>query len=235
MNTPQAIILVGGKGTRLSALYPNIPKALVPVAGKPFLAWQIEWLVAGGISEIVLSAGHLGTAIAAWAADHRFGGRIRTIIEPTPLGTGGALKYIQRAIGACRSWVVNGDTLLPGLDFGRMEESHLRAGVPGTVAVTTSENSGRYGTIHFNPSGIITRFNEKSSDGSGWVNGGIYLLNLEFFADLTLDKPISIEQDVFPRLASAGSLAAFQVVPPLLDMGTPEGLRKMTARLGGQV
>jgi NDP-sugar pyrophosphorylase family protein len=92
MQTMKAIILLGGKGTRLSGLFPDLPKALVPVNGRPFLARQIDWLFSQGFHSILLAAGYMGDKISAWVRRQSFHDRISVSLEPTPLGTGGALK-----------------------------------------------------------------------------------------------------------------------------------------------
>jgi len=92
MQTKQAIILLGGKGTRLSALYPDIPKALAPTAGKPFLQWQLDWLFNNGLSSILLAAGYKGDQIADWVRQQNYKQEVTVSIEPAPLGTGGGLK-----------------------------------------------------------------------------------------------------------------------------------------------
>ena len=90
----QAIILCGGRGTRLNALYPDRPKALASVAGKPFLAWQIDWLLQNNIRTILLAAGYMGDKIREWVRQQSFNDRVSVFIEPEQLGTGGALKYL---------------------------------------------------------------------------------------------------------------------------------------------
>lgn len=229
----KAVILLGGKGTRLSALFPDLPKALVPVASRPFLAWQLEWLFAGNISSILLAAGYMGDKIQKWVRQQSFNERVSVSIEPEPLGTGGALKYLTETMGNNLFFALNGDSLLPELNFQKMAEAHRKSSALATVAVTTIEDSGRYGTVIFDKGGKIVKFDEKKSRSrfardktSGWVNGGVYLLNSSILSSVQANKTVSLEYDIFPQLATDGKLSAFQCPPPLLDMGTPEGLEK---------
>ena len=223
----KAIILLGGKGTRLSALFPDIPKALAPVAGRPFLEWQIDWLIHNNIRTILLASGYLGDKIEYWVKQQPFNDQVSVSIEPMPLGTGGAVKYAVQSGAKESFWVLNGDSLLPDLNFAYMEKAHHESCAMGTIAVTTMKDSGRYGTIASDKSGKITRFEEKKNRGSGLINAGVYLLNPAILPVIAPDKNVSIENEIFPTLAAEGKLSVFQAKPPLLDMGTPKGLKNM--------
>lgn len=234
MQIKNAVILLGGRGTRLSALYPDRPKALVPVAGKPFLEWQLDWLFSQGFPSVLLAAGYMGDKIRDWVRQQSFNDRVSVSIEPEPLGTGGAIKYALQSRGQNSFFAINGDSLLPELNFKDMEKAHCESGAMGTIAVTLIEDSGRYGTVLFDKSGKIVKFDEKKSRSrserdktSGWVNGGVYLLNSSILLSVQANKTVSLEYDVFPQLAADGKLSVFQCPPPLLDMGTPEGLKNM--------
>jgi NDP-sugar pyrophosphorylase family protein len=243
----QAIILCGGKGTRLNALYADRPKILVPVAGRAFIEWQLEWLARGGVTDIHLAGGHLADVLCHWLEAHgardnpdqpvysvRCAGtdlRVTVSTETTPLGTGGGLKFVEPFIRSDPFFVINGDSIMPSLDFGAMVGQHNRFGGGATLAVTRIEESGRYGTVEFDAAARITAFREKASRTEGWVNGGVYLMSRAVMADIQAAKNISIETELFPDLAKRGRLHAFSAPPPLLDMGTPEGIRNMEAYL----
>ena len=242
----QAIILCGGKGTRLSALYADRPKILVPVAGRPFLAWQLEWLARGGVTDVHLAAGHLAAVLRDWIEKNSCGLRITISIEPAPLGTGGGLKYIEPFLCSDPFLVLNGDSLMPRLDFQALEKDHaalspsisLGADKPwktsgaATLAVTRIAEAGRYGTVEFDAARRVTAFREKASRSEGFINGGVYLMDRGVLAAIEAGKNISIETDTFPALAAAGRLQAAAFPQPLLDMGTPEGIRAMEDFLG---
>jgi NDP-sugar pyrophosphorylase family protein len=285
-STMHAVILLGGKGTRISRLFPGRPKALVPVAGQPFLERQIAWLARGEVTDIHLAAGHLAGAVIDWASDldirgqksavslsskvcatgaggtakvlakqagqmsansdnsdktheHLFNIKASTIcsspsdislscsIEPSPLGTGGGLKYVQQYIRSDPFMVLNGDSLLPHLDFAAFRQNHQKDHPLASLAVTMIRKTGRYGTVEFDEHSRIRVFHEKAERAEGWVNGGVYLLNKKAIELIEPGKAISLETDLFPKLAAQGQLRAFPVPPPLLDMGTPEGLAAM--------
>lgn len=237
----QAVILLGGKGTRLNALYPDRPKALVPIAGKPFLERQLEWLARGGVTGFHLAAGYLAEQIETWAAAQRpF--QITVSREPQALGTGGGLKYVEPFIRSDPFYVINGDSLMPNLDFQSLENFHRNFPMIGkngagnsrnwtTIAVSRIESAGRYGTVEFDGHGTITAFREKAGRDAGWINGGVYLMSRETLPGIPPDTNVSIETGLFPALAAKGCLAAFQGEPPLLDMGTPDGIRAMETYL----
>ena len=229
----QAVILCGGKGTRLSALYADRPKILVPIAGRPFLTWQLEWLARGGVTDVHLAAGHLADVLQKWMAENSCGLRLTISTEPAPLGTGGGLKFVEPHLVADPFLVLNGDSLMPRLAFQALEKQHAAFSNPwksagaATLAVTRIAEAGRYGTVEFDAARRITAFREKASRSEGFINGGVYLMDRALLAAIEPGKSISIETDTFPALAAAGRLQAVEFPQPLLDMGTPEGIRAM--------
>ena len=248
----QAVILCGGKGTRLSTLYADRPKALVPIAGRPFLTWQLAWLARGGVTDVHLAAGYLADVLRDWTGKNSGRLRISISTEPAPLGTGGGLKFVEPHLCSDPFLVLNGDSLMPRLDFQALGKAHalfssraLRDGqllaanpweIAGaaTLAVTRIAEAGRYGTVEFDAAHRITAFREKASRTEGFINGGVYLMDRGVLAAIEPGKNISIETDTFPGLASAGRLQAMEFSQPLLDMGTPEGIRAMEAFLAAE-
>ena len=233
MKTMQAIILCGGKGTRLSTLYADRPKILVPIAGRPFLAWQLEWLERASITDVHFAAGYKAEVLSAYVAG--VGRSLST--EPAPLGTGGGLKFVEPWIRSDPFLVLNGDSLSPNLDFVKLMEAHQhrppavasealpRCAV--TIAVTRIEEAGRYGTVEFDNSGLVTAFREKAQRESGWINAGVYLIDQDILAFIPPDRNVSLETDLFPDLVRRGLVRACPIAPPMLDMGTPEGIAAM--------
>lgn len=230
----QAIILVGGKGTRISGLFPDRPKALVPVAGRPFIERLIEWLLAQGVSDVHVAAGHMAGALKEWAKDYaRKPGALTLSVEPEPLGTAGGIKFVESHLRTDPFFVLNGDSLVPNLKLKAMAAEHRHAKAVATLAVTRIEEAGRYGTVEFDASGRITMFLEKADRKGGWVNGGVYLMSRAILAQIAPGRNLSIETDIFPALAALGRLHAHRADPPLLDMGTPDGLAAMERFVAG--
>ncbi len=226
-NSPTAIILVGGLGTRLRALYPDRPKALVPVSGRPFMAWMLDWLRAHGIARAHLAAGHLAGMIVNWINEQN-NPLLTASQEPKPLGTGGGLLYALQHVADAELLVLNGDSFLPNLDLCDWLAQPLAPDVAGELAITRIEAPGRYGTVEFDAQHTITAFLEKADRPAGWVNGGVYRLRRSALAPWPADTAVSLETEVFPALAKTGALRAHQTPQPLLDMGTPEGIENMT-------
>jgi NDP-sugar pyrophosphorylase family protein len=224
----EAVILVGGLGTRLHALYPDTPKVLVPVAGASVLERQVAWLAGGGIRSIHLATGHLSEAVEAWVGNYTASDvRIRVSREPGPLGTAGGIRHALQSLDTEFVLAMNGDSLLPNLCLQELINAHTQADASATIAVTRIEAAGRYGTVEFEEDGRVTAFREKAERSGGWINGGVYLLSRGALAGVEPGVAASMEHEVFPGMAEAETLHAFPVEPPLLDMGTPEGLAAM--------
>lgn len=223
----QAIILIGGRGTRLQSLYPDRPKALAPIAGRPFLEWQLDWLNRHGIDNVHLAAGYKAQALRDWASATMPGGVITISTEPASLGTGGGLKYVESFIRSDPFLILNGDSLLPNLDFKSLTEAGRTSGALVTMAVTQIESAGRYGTVVFDERLRVTAFLEKAERTGGWINGGVYLAHRPLLDRIPKNTTVSLETDVFPALCASGQFSAHLAAPPLLDMGTPDGLQAM--------
>ncbi len=237
---PHAIILLGGQGTRLAAQFPDRPKCLVPVAGRPFLEWQFAWLRRNGINRILLAAGHLADVLAAYLAARPADGLAVTLSrEPRPLGTGGALQFVEPQLASDPVLVFNGDSLTPHLDFSTLWKTGagffhtVEKKFPqcGKLFVAPIAAASRFGTVEFDPAGYVTAFREKGADAAGYVNAGIYLLPRALLRAIPAGRAVSLETEIFPALVAQRQLVAIPIPPPLLDMGTPDGLAAMTAFL----
>lgn len=234
----QAIILCGGKGTRLNALYADRPKILVPIAGRPFLEWQLEWLGSMGVTDIHLAGGYKAEELEKWLETRRQQSvtlpHITLSTEPGPLGTGGGLKFAEPWFRSDPVLVLNGDSLAPHLDLSKLILTHRDSGRPLTIAAVHIEGTGRYGTVEFDSSNGITAFREKADRTEGWINAGVYLAERKVLNNVPSGKGFSIETELFPDLVHAGLMGAFPCLPPLLDMGTPEGIIAMESFLRGK-
>lgn len=210
----------------------------MPVGGRPFLEWQLEWLARGGIRRIHLAAGHLGAMLADWIRQWRpagaaapLAGGLTCSIEPAALGTGGGLRYAAEFVADDPVLVVNGDSLLPSLDFQALETALAETSKAWmAMAVTRIDDAARYGTVEI-ASGRVVAFLEKGRAASGWVNGGVYLMRREAIESIQRSAPSSLETDLFPAWAHGERIAVVAASPPLFDMGTPEGLATLDEAL----
>ncbi len=169
-----------------------------------------------------------------WIEDYRErhdGVTITSSHEPTPLGTGGGLKFCEEALLSNPFLVLNGDSLMPRLDMTGFIQAHRASGCMISMAVTEIEETGRYGTVEADENGVVTAFREKAKREAGWINGGVYLINQAVLQTMPPETPISLETDLFPQLIRERHLRAFPSPRPLLDMGTPDGISAMESFL----
>ena len=227
----RVLILAGGLGTRLQALVPDRPKPMAEVAGKPFLAYQVEQLRAQGFTELVLCLGHRAGQIQGHFGDGgRWGVSIAYSNEPELWGTAGAIKN-------ARAWieepflVLNGDSYLevdlPALVEFHRKERAAEARTQGTLAALAVEEAGAYGTLKLDGQGRIRRFREKAGGGPGWINGGVYVLEPDVLDLIPGDRAVSLERETFPLiLERGGCLHGYPVQGFFADIGTPAGYRR---------
>ncbi|HTX31002.1 MAG TPA: NDP-sugar synthase [Solirubrobacteraceae bacterium] len=220
----QALILAGGEGTRLRPLTSTIPKPVVPLANRPHIAFMIDWLRRHGVDEVILSCGFMAEGVRHVLGDGAsLGVRIRYVDEPTPLGTGGALRYAGDLLDE-RFFMLNGDVLCD-FDLSAQLAQHEQTGATGTLALHAVEDPSAYGLVHLNDDGSVREFLEKPSSDesdSNLINAGAYVLNRSILDDMAPPGTnISIERDVFPKLVGHG-LYGFVGQGYWLDIGTPE-------------
>ena len=224
----EAIVLAGGLGTRLATRLSGIPKAMAPVAGRPFLEILLKQLVSSGCTRVLLSVGHLRELIEAYFGNSFEGMKVDYVIEDSPLGTGGA---IRRALGTAREnrvLVLNGDTFLDA-DYAAIMGFHQ--GI--TMAVTRREDVARYGGVQVRD-GRVIGFEEKGRSGPGWINAGAYVLPRLMAWPAGLGETFSFERDFLAREISGLDVAAFEVDGFFLDIGVPEDLDRAQRELAGK-
>jgi mannose-1-phosphate guanylyltransferase len=219
----QALILAGGEGTRLRPLTSTVPKPVVPLVDRPFIAFMIDWLRSHGVDDVVMSCGHLASGVRNVLGDGQaLGIRLRYVEEPRPLGTGGALKFAERLLDE-RFLMLNGD-VLTDIDLTAQLEQHERAGAVGTLALTPVDDPSAYGLVRLDKAGAVTEFVEKPSPDqvdTNNISAGAYVLERSVLELLEAGEPASIERDVFPRLVGDG-LYGCVARGYWLDIGTPE-------------
>lgn len=227
----EAIILAGGLGTRLASRLNQIPKSMAPIGSRPFLEILLDQLIVAGCKRVILSVGHLRDAIV-----QRFGSQYQDLaidyaVEESPLGTGGAIRLALERAHEQSVFVLNGDTYI-GADFSAMWRFHGDSNRPLTMAVVRVNNTARYGGVLIEEQ-CITGFAEKGRTVSGWINGGLYLIDRDFPWPEGLPERFSFETDVLVPFVSEIEPAAFHCEGYFLDIGIPEDFDRAQMELGG--
>lgn len=221
----QAIVLVGGEGTRLRPLTFGTPKPMVPIMNVPFLARTLERLYDAGIHDVILPAGYMPQAITEYFGDgSRLGMKITYVIEDEPLGTAGAIKNVEQHING-PFFVLNGD-VLTSLDLQAMIDYHKQKKGLGVLHLITVEDPSAFGCVVHDETGRISQFVEKPPKGTeptNDVNAGTYLLEPDVLALIPPGRNVSIERETFPRILSEGhALYAHVTNDYWIDLGRPE-------------
>lgn len=224
-----ALILAGGKGTRLRPLTVYTPKPVVPVLNRPFLLYQIEILRAAGVTDVTLSLSYQPDKIEHVLGDgSEFGIKLHYLTEPSPMGTAGAYKFAGEALRDT-TIVINGD-ILTDLDLNSLIEFHKAHEAQATLAIAPVEDVSRYGLIATDADGRITRFVEKPDAaaverlGINTINAGIYMLETGILDLIPDGKASSFEYEVFPEILARGlRFYGFHIGDAYWrDIGTPE-------------
>ena len=221
----QALILAGGAGTRLRPLTNTVPKPVLPLAGRPHIAYLIDWLERHGVDDVVVSCGHLAEGVRV-ALQELEGPRIRYAEEPDARGTAGAIRFAEELLGE-RFLVLNGDVLCD-LDLSALIEQHDRTGARATIALYPVEDPSAYGLVRRQPGGAITEFLEKPDPAeidTDEINAGAYVLERSVLELVPPDREVSIEREVFPQLVNDG-LYGRRLTGYWIDIGTPERFRQ---------
>lgn len=234
----KAVIMAGGKGTRVASIAQDIPKPMLSLLGKPILAWQIEVLVREGFTDIVLVIGHLGHVIRSYFGDGAaFGARITYLEEKEPLGTAGALALLKNDLLDDDFLLLNGD-LLFDVDLSRFLAYHRERG--GTVTVLAHPTTHLFDstTLKTDRGGRVTAFlphDKAVGDRPNLTNAGLHFCSprvLECFCEV---KKTDLDREVLAPLAVEGTLFAYRSPEYVKDLGTPkrlaEGERDLAAGL----
>jgi mannose-1-phosphate guanylyltransferase len=226
----QALILVGGEGTRLRPLTSTQPKPVVPLVDRPFLTYMLEWLRRHGVDEVILACGFLADGVRSVLGDgSELGMRLRYIEEPEPLGTGGALKFAQGQLQE-RFFMLNGD-VLTDMDLTAQLAQHERTGARATLALVQVEDPSRYGLVRLEDDRSVKEFVEKPGPeqiDTNLINAGAYVLERDIVDAMPpTGTRVSIEREVFPSLVGNG-LFGYPAEGYWLDIGTPDGYLQAT-------
>jgi len=221
------VILAGGLGTRLRPVFSDRPKVLAPINGVPFLKCYLEWLRGFGARRIILSLGHLAGIVQEFVKSENWNSlEIVANVETTPLGTGGAVRACLPLVQSPAALVTNGDSVTH-LDLCRFVEFHRARSARLSMVLTHQPRVSASGLVETGANGAVTSFNEKPQNqmAGGYINAGLYLMQREVIAEIPGNRPVSLEQDVFPKCCGRG-FYALKGRFPFIDIGTPESYRR---------
>jgi len=218
-------VLAGGLGTRIRPILGDKPKLLAPIRGSTYLDHLLNWLRRFGAHRVVLGLGVHARAIVDYVQAHPISGiEIETVVEPSPLGTAGAIRHARTTMRSDPVMVINGDSFAD-TDLCRLLERHQSAHADATMLCAEVEDAERYGRLALDAEGFVERFVEKDSSfqGRALINAGIYCISAQLLDVIATGTAKSLERDVFERLPRR-SLAAYTECSRFIDIGTPESL-----------
>lgn len=228
----QAVIMAGGKGTRLTTLTKDeIPKPMVPVMDKPLLEWQIEQLKANGITDVIMVIGHLGEKIKEYFGNGcRYGISVQYVEENEPLGTAGAFYFLKKLIKNSYFLLVFGDVFFD-IDIARMERFHLERHSMATLFVHPNGHPFDSDLVTLGREEKIEQFDSKHNVRDYWydncVNAGFYILNREICDMISEPMKTDLEKDVLKPMIEAGeAIYGYRSPEYIKDVGTVERIKK---------
>jgi D-glycero-alpha-D-manno-heptose 1-phosphate guanylyltransferase len=214
------IVLAGGFGSRLQSILNGLPKPLADINGTPFLLFLLKNWIKNGFNDFIFSLHYESEVIIDFIEKHKceFADcRFRYVVEPSPMGTGGAISYVIQSIYIENEFfVVNADTWIGG-DYTVFNEV-----VASAIGIVEVEDISRYGSIHVDESGFIVKFDEKLGiKARGYINAGVYKLSKHDFISWN-GKPYSIEKEFFSKLIVEKKIKAVRMNSSFIDIGVPE-------------
>jgi mannose-1-phosphate guanylyltransferase len=219
----QALVLAGGEGTRLRPLTYTTPKPVMPLAGRPFLSFMLDWLRGHGVDEVILSCGFMSDGVKRVLGDIYDGMRLRYVIEEEPLGTAGPVRLaLDEGVLADRLLVLNGD-VLTDIDLTAELAQHAETGARVTLGLYPVDDTASYGVVPTDADNRVEAFLEKTEGETptNRINAGAYIVEREVVEQIAAGRAVSFEREVFPALVGNG-LYGFAAEGYWIDIGTPE-------------
>jgi NDP-sugar pyrophosphorylase family protein len=217
-----AVILAGGRATRLQSVVSDRPKLLAEIAGRPFAHYLLTQLARAGFGRAVFCTGHMADQIEAALGRHWGSLELAYSREESALDTAGAVRHALPLLHTGLSVVINGDTFL-GIDFASMLKATAVRKAAGAIALVEVADAQRFGSVSVSPKGLITGFVEKGAGHMrpGLINGGIYALERSLIEQIPAGRKISLERDMMPVWIPQG-IHGYLATGPFIDIGTPE-------------
>lgn len=228
-----AVVLVGGQGTRLRPLTLSAPKPMLPTAGVPFLQHLLSRIHAAGITHVVLGTSYRAETFTEYFGDGAaFGLEIEYVVEEAPLGTGGAIRNVYDRLRAPDVMVFNGD-ILSGVDLNGLLSTHRGAAADVTLHLVRVADPRAFGCVPTDAQGRVEAFLEKTENPpTDQINAGCYVFRRPVIADIAAATVVSVERETFPGLLASGAKLVGHVDTSYwLDLGTPAAFVKGSADL----
>ena len=228
-----AVVLVGGQGTRLRPLTLSAPKPMLPTAGVPFLEHLLSRIRHAGIRHVVLGTSYRAETFTEYFGDgSKFGLMIDYVVEDHPLGTGGAIRNVYDKLHAANAIIFNGD-ILSGLDLGALLDTHRESAAQVTLHLVKVADPRAFGCVPTRPDGTVEAFLEKAENPpTDQINAGCYVFRRSVIADIAADTVVSVERETFPSLLAGGARIVGHVDTSYwLDLGTPAAFVQGSADL----
>lgn len=233
MSEVDAVVLVGGQGTRLRPLTLSAAKPMLPIAGVPFLAHLLSRIRQAGMTHVVLGTSYRAeTFVDYFGTGEGFGLDIEYVVEREPLGTGGAIRNVADRLRGDTAMIFNGD-ILSGADLGALLGVHRDADADVTLHLVRVADPRRFGSVPTDDSGRVLAFVEKSDDPpTDQINAGCYVFRRDVLEAIPAGRVVSVERETFPGLLAAGANVRGYVDSSYwLDVGTPESFVRGSADL----
>lgn len=232
-NIKEAIILAGGKGTRLQSVVSNVPKPMALIGEKPFLMLLLQYLQSQGIEKVVLSVGYMYEIIQETFGESFNGLSISYSIESEPLGTGGAIAKAMTMVESQSILVLNGDSFIK-IDLAEIERKIPASKNHSLLVLKEMNNVSRYGSVVLKDE-VITAFEEKQFKEKALINAGVYVLNKDIFKDKNLPEKFSFEKDFLEKEVEKENLRGIITNGYFIDIGVPEDYQKAQIELVEQI
>ena len=229
-----AIILAGGLGTRLRSAVPDLPKPMAPIAGRPFLAYQLDYWIGQGVDRFVLSVGYRHEAIVGYFGASYRGVGLEYSVEQEPLGTGGGLLVALDQLDSLQPFLLlNGDTYFE-VDLAALTQWHQQKRSEWTVALFRCSQAGRYMGMTVDEDARVTQLQSGTGQPGRLANGGVYLVSPDAARSSrwTAGDKLSLEDDLVPALFEGGRrLYGLECAGAFIDIGIPEDYRRAPSLL----
>lgn len=222
----RAVVLVGGRGSRLRPLTDHVPKPMLPIGHRPMIASLVDRLAAGGVTDVTLALGFRPEPFMEAFPDGRVGEvTLHYAVEPEPLDTAGAIRFAAEHAGIDDTFVVANGDIVTDLVVADLVAAHRRTGAEATIHLTPVDDPSAFGVVETDDAGRVLRFVEKPAPGeteSNLINAGTYVVEASMLPRIEPGRRVSVEREVFPAVVAEGRLYAMATDDYWTDTGRPE-------------